>query len=117
MTLMNQAIWLAPEKNRSMYVANYTLVTAVLGTAIGSISGGAFMEYTKPVLASLDIGFLAGQRLNAFHCLFIGSSLLRLSAVLIFLPRVKEENSSGVGNIFKGISTAVGQRVGGFLHR
>jgi MFS family permease len=88
----NLAIWLAPEKNRSIYIANFALITSVFGIALANICGGLFMEYTRPLLAQWKIPFISGQKLNSFHLLFIMSGLIRLIAHVFFLHRAKEEN-------------------------
>jgi MFS family permease len=93
MTATNLSIWLAPEKNRSIYIANYALVTSVIGIAIAIICGGAFMEISRPVISHLSIPFVMGQKLTNFHVLFILSGLIRLCAVYFLLPRVNEKDA------------------------
>lgn len=93
LSTVNLSIWLAPEKNRSIYVANYTLLTTVVGAVIAFVCGGALMQYTTPLLKKLDIPFVMGQTLNSFHILIIVSSILRLLSIVFLLPRIKEENS------------------------
>ena len=97
LTVTNLSIWLAPEKNRSIYVANYSLIVSLVGIALAFVCGGAFLEFTKPFLNHLNFTFVMGQKFNSFHVLFIMSSLIRLLALLIFLPRIEEENSLTAG--------------------
>lgn len=99
MANLNLSVWLAPEKNRSIYVAVYSLVTATVGIAAAYICGGAFMEYTKSAIDSMAIPFVAGQKLSSFHLLFITSGVIRLFATHFLLPRVSEENSQPASRV------------------
>lgn len=101
MTSVNLSIWMAPGKNRSMYIANYTLITSIAGTSVAYILGGSFMEFTNQWISNLHITLFAGQQFSNYHALFILSSLLRLSALMIFLPMIREENSTTVVNMIK----------------
>lgn len=101
MTALNLSIWLAPEKNRSIYLATYTLLTSVAGIALAYVCGGAFMEYLAPLINSLHIKLFSSIIINGFHVLFVLSGLIRLAAVKIFLARVYEENSSHALNVIK----------------
>lgn len=102
MANLNMSVWLAPKKNRSIYVACYSLVTAVIGIALAYICGGAFMEFTRPRLETLRIPFVAGQSLSSFHLLFILSGLIRLAATHLILPTVEEENSQPASKVLSG---------------
>lgn len=103
LTVTNLSIWLAPEKNRSIYVANYTLIISVVGIALAYICGGAYLHITKPLFDSMSLPFLLGQKLSNFHILFIISALIRIGAVLIMLPGVDEENSKSPIDIVKNL--------------
>jgi MFS family permease len=107
MTSTNMSIWLAPKDNRSIYIANYTLLTSTVGVALAYISGGIFMQYARPYVAGLNIPFLMGQNLNAFHILFAISSIVRTCALLFFLPKIREENSIPPGKLVKDLMSNV----------
>jgi hypothetical protein len=103
---------LAPEKNRSIYIANYTLVTSLFGIALAYICGGAFMQFTKPLFEQLSIPFLMGQKLSSFHIMFALTSLMRLLAITIFLPGVNEPGSKSVKLVLKNTLGALRSRIG-----
>ncbi len=107
MTTMNMSIWLAPEENRSIYIACYTLVTSSIGVAIAYVCGGAFLEFVRPFFESMSITFVMGQKLSGYHALFILSGLIRLFALIFLLPRVNEDNSRPPLEIVKNITSAV----------
>ncbi|MFZ5988678.1 MAG: MFS transporter [Bacillota bacterium] len=103
LTVTNLSIWLAPDKNRSIFVANYTLIISVIGIALAYVFGGAYLEFTKPLLDHLNLPFVTGQKFNNFHSLFILSALIRIVAVIVMLPRVNEENSKSPVEIVKNL--------------
>lgn len=93
LAIYNQSVWLAPNKSRSAYLACYTLLTSVIGTALANVCGGLFMQYMRPFIDSLRISFPLGGNLTAYHLLFAFSGILRILAIMIFLPMVKETNA------------------------
>lgn len=99
----NMAIWLAPEKNRSAYIAMYTLAASLVGGGLAYICGGAFMEITGPFLAQLKIPFVFGLPFNNFHSLFLIAGIVRLIAVFTFLQRVNDGHCS-IQELLKNIS-------------
>jgi len=110
LTLINLSIWLAPEKNRSIYVAVFTLLTSVIGIALAFICGGAVMEYTKPLIQSLKLPFIM-QPLNSFHILLILSALVRLSSVIFIAPKFHEPGSGTSYEVLKGFKTMIKQKL------
>ncbi|MCL6589464.1 MAG: MFS transporter [Firmicutes bacterium] len=92
----NLAIWLAPPRNRSIYIATYTVFASLIGGMSAYICGGALMEFSKGILAKWSLPFFLGQRLTNFHCLFITAALFRILAALIFLPRFSEKHSNPI---------------------
>jgi len=107
MSALNLSIWLAPDENRSIYVANYTLLTSSVGIALAYILGGAFMQYIKPFIDMLDISFVLGQKFSNFHALFILSGLLRMAALFLLLPRFQEDNSQSPLKVLNSMSGAL----------
>ncbi|NLD50782.1 MAG: MFS transporter [Clostridiaceae bacterium] len=103
LTTTNLSIWLPPEKNRSIYVANYTLVISVIGIAMAYISGGAYLELTKDFFTNLNLSFVNGQKFSNFHSLFIISTIIRLTAIFLVHPKVSEENSKSPWDLIKSL--------------
>lgn len=105
-TSTNLAIWLAPEKKRSAYIAMYTLAASLVGGGLAYICGGAFMELTGPFWANLRLPFLFGWYFNKFQCSFMIAGVFRLVAVYGFLRRVTDGQSS-TQRLLKDISQAM----------
>jgi MFS family permease len=101
LTSLNLSIWLAPEKNRSIYIANFALITSIFGTIFAFICGGAFMQISKPFFDSLNINLFLSQKLSAFHVMFVITASIRLLALVIFQPRIKEDNAYTVRDVLR----------------
>lgn len=103
MSQLNLTIWLAPNKNRSIYIANHSLFIALFGTAIPYVIGGGVMTGLKAMLSAMAPVYFLGQELNAFHLLFILSGLIRLSAVIFLLPKFTEHGRPPVNESIRVI--------------
>jgi hypothetical protein len=101
--IFNQSVWLAPKRNRSAYIACFTMLTSVVGTAAAYVAGGYFMQYAGPLINAMHIPFLMNHTLNSFQVLFILSAMIRLVAVLVFLPMVYEEGAKSTRELLHGI--------------
>jgi MFS family permease len=87
----NFSIWLAPEKNRSMFLANYTLITT-LSSGIAYICAGTFMEHSKDFIFRINNTIFGRQVLSNFHILFIISSFLMICSIIFVLPMVYDKD-------------------------
>lgn len=112
LAIFNQSVWLAPEKNRSAYIASYSMMTTVIGGALAFVAGGYFMQYFGPVVNSFHSLFLLGTELNAYEVLFLVSGLLRLAVVLVFEPMVCEEHAKSVPELIGGLWGSFLERFG-----
>jgi MFS family permease len=90
----NLSIWLAPETNRSMFLANFTLITT-MASGIAYVCAGTFMDKSGPLVYKLNNIIFGTQLLSNFHLLFIISSILMVCSILLVLPLVydKDEKS------------------------
>ncbi len=91
MLIMNNfSIWLAPEKNRSMYLANFALLSTVF-SGFSYIAAGTFMENSKGLISKINNAFFDGQQIiSNFHVLFAISSILMACSIVFILPMVNE---------------------------
>ena len=103
LTAMNQSIWLAPEQNRSIYIANYSLVVNVIGAALAFLCGGAFMQLTGNAVRALQLPLLGGQFLSSYHLLFFISGIVRLLVVILVFRSYGEKNSKTAADIMSGL--------------
>lgn len=112
LAIFNQSVWLAPEKNRSAYIAGYSMMTTVVGGALAFVAGGYFMQYFTPVISARRWPFFYGTIVNAYEVLFLVSGLLRLAVVLIFEPMVCEDNAKSVPELIRGLWGSFLERFG-----
>jgi MFS family permease len=103
LAIFNQSVWLAPKRNRSAYIACFTMLTSVVGTAAAYVAGGYFMQYAGPAIDALHIPFLIHYPLNSFQVLFIISAVIRLIALIVFLPMVQEKGAKSMRQLLHGI--------------
>lgn len=96
LTTMNLSIWLAPEKNRSVYMAFYALILALFGTMLGNMAGGFMMETFRPLFPVTGLPYLPGRSLSPYHLLFITTSLVQLFALFVLQPGFTEEKSGSL---------------------
>ncbi|MDP4180269.1 MAG: MFS transporter [Bacillota bacterium] len=101
MTFINLSIWLAPKKDRTSYLANYTMFTSIVGIGMSYLLGSYFMKISEPYLKRLSISFITGQTFNHYQALFIITFATRLLISLIFIPLINESNSRSAKDILK----------------
>ena len=89
----------SPQRNRSMYIALYSLGATALGTAVANIAGGGFLTFIAPLALRWNLS-LFGWSLTKYHYLFILSSAIRFLAILVLAPRIQEEDALSVRQVF-----------------
>ncbi len=87
----NFSIWLAPAKNRSMFLANFALITT-LSSGVAYICAGAFMEKSPGFIYKINNALFGSQVLSNFHILFIISTILMICSVVFVLPMVYDKD-------------------------
>lgn len=115
MTALNQSIWLAPEKNRSIYIADYTLVVMLIGTAAAFLCGGAFMQFTRTAIPAEGIFHFGEFKLGGYQLLFIISSLLRILVLLFGFRSYDEKESQSASRILCDFKVTLSNFVKGAL--
>lgn len=111
MAVFNQSIWLAPEQNRSAYVACFTLFTCVIGNAVSYVFGGYFMQYVGPFIHNMRVPLIPGYVINSFCVLLLISFVFRIVAIVIFYPMYKEQGSKPAKVVVRALFQAVGDKI------
>jgi len=96
LTSANLMMGLSPEKNRSVYIANFSVISSLAGSILPFLAGGLLMQFTS----DLRLDFLGFTIVN-FHILFVASVVIRLFALIFLLPKVREDNSSAVSGVLQ----------------
>jgi len=96
LTSANLMMGLSPDKNRSVYIANFSLVSSIAGSILPFMAGGLLMQAT----ADLNLNILNFNVQN-YHVLFVTAVMIRLFALVVLFPRIREDNSSAVKSVLK----------------
>lgn len=96
LTSANLMMGLSPEKNRSVYIANFSLISSLAGSILPFVAGGLLMQLT----AGVNVSILSFNIQN-YHILFAAAAAIRVSALIFLLPHVREENSSAVKGVLR----------------
>ena len=72
-----------PQKNRSLYIAFYMVITSIIGVSLANIAGGKLLEW----MGNLSFSF-AGIQFDRYKVLFAAACALRLAIVLAVLPLI-----------------------------
>ena len=88
---MNQA----KGENKSMYFAVFAMFTQLLGSALGSFSGGWILDNILCHTEKWHVVFM-GWEMTRYNWLFLFTSLLRFSVLFLFLHRIEEPGAVSV---------------------
>lgn len=102
LTVNNLALKLSPDLHRSFYIAVLNFFLGVFGNALGYLMGGALLEYVAPYLVA--VAEHLGMRFSPYYLVFFLSTVLRTLAVLVFLPKVREEQALSLREIYALVS-------------
>lgn len=97
-----------PEENRSMAIAIYFVITTILGNALAFITGGFLLDQVASIVSNINF---FGRSVNQYQVLFVITMIMRLSAVLLFLPGVKDEQSEPMKNVYRRVSSSVREKI------
>ncbi len=99
----NLPLNLAGQKNPSMYLAVFFTIINLAGVALGNTIGGIMVQGVYTHLETLRFQ-LPGITLNRYHYIFATSAVLRILAVLLVLPLVKEAGSHAMRPVVREIT-------------
>ena len=92
---------LAPEKTKASYIAFFSCFTCLVGTALGSMAGGALLEGMG------TMGWFTGS-FDRYKALITLSTVLRFATVILLVPRIPAEGENDrirlhVPRVFPGL--------------
>ena len=90
----NMQLNYSPDETRASYIAVFACVTALAGTTLGSLSGGALLDYWKA--AGIFTGFF-----DRYKILFACSAALRFLVWLFLMPRLDADSNYTAKDILK----------------
>ncbi|MBQ7063368.1 MAG: MFS transporter [Firmicutes bacterium] len=92
----NMQLNYSPDETRASYIAVFACVTALLGTTLGSLAGGALLDYWK------EIGLFTGY-FDRYKMIFLCSSVMRLLVWIFLMPRLENDSRFAAGDVLKGM--------------
>ncbi|MBQ8160782.1 MAG: MFS transporter [Clostridia bacterium] len=87
---------LSPDETRPSFLAIFSCITALLGTALGTFLGGVLLETWE------HLGWFTGA-FDRYKALILLSTALRFLTVVLFVPRLPEDRAGGIRAMLKGL--------------
>jgi len=80
----NMQLYASPDDERPIYIAMFSCITALVGTALGSLTGGVLLE-------TWDAAGLFTGGFDRYKALITLSTLLRLCVVVMLVPKLQND--------------------------
>lgn len=93
-------LYASPDDERATYIAFFSAMTCLLGTALGTMCGGWMLEGFRS--AHLFTG-----RFDRYQALVVISVLLRFGSVWLLVPGLINENESGPGDLLRSLRSTL----------
>ncbi len=94
----------SPDDTRPSYIAVFSCVTALLGVAFGSVTGGALLEWWERA------GWFAGA-FDRYKALIALSVLLRFASVVVLVPRLTNDRDGTPSALVRAAADRLLRRV------
>lgn len=95
----------SPDAERPSYIAFFSCITSVFGSFLGILTGGAILE---GIQSSVSLGAMIPDR---YKFMITVSVILRIGAVLIFVPRIDNNSEHTVSDIFQSFLTGIRKKI------
>lgn len=86
----------SPDADRPSYLAVFACVTALAGTALGTLCGSTLLNYCQ-------VNGLFTASFDRYKALFLVASVLRCASVLLFVPRMPNETQETAMDLLHGV--------------
>lgn len=92
----NMMVTAMPQNNRSTYLALFFIVIQTIGSALPNIVGGWMLSGFRILVDAWGMG------INPYKLLFITSTIIRLLAIFLLLPRIEEPGARTASELLQG---------------
>lgn len=100
LTCSNMQLSCSPAETRPTYIAFFSCITALVGTTLGSLTGGALLEIWN------GSGIFTGA-FDRYQALFVLATVLRLGFTMLLVPRFAHDNEAGPTDMLRHMSHAI----------
>lgn len=100
LTSSNMQLIYSPNETRPTYIAVFSCITALVGSTLGSLAGGALLE-------SWNSANLFTGSIDRYQALFVLSVVLRLGFTLLLVPRFSPDNEASVKDLIRHIFSVI----------
>ena len=90
-------LYASPDAERPSYIAVFACVTALAGTALGTLCGSWILTFCE------SRGLFAG-RFDRYMALIVLATALRFGSTLLLVPRMPNERSASLRDMFRFVS-------------
>lgn len=90
----NMQLNYSPDETRSSYIAVFACITALVGTTLGSLTGGALLDHWAE--RQMFTGFF-----DRYKVLFLISTCLRLLVWIFLIPRLEDDSDFSAKDVVK----------------
>lgn len=113
MGAMNILLGITPAGQRPTYVALFSAITSIAGSFLGVLTGGALLQGIQDTVAATGMTIL-GWVPNHYAIVFVLAVILRVTVVLLFVPKLTNDKAFTYRDMQKSI---VQKMVGGYRTR
>ena len=92
----NMQLYVTPDEERPIYVAVFSCLTALAGTALGSLTGGLLLDLWGAA------GWFAGA-FDRYKALIVLSTVLRVLAAALLVPRLENDREGSAGQLLRSL--------------
>ena len=110
---MNILLGITPAGQRPTYVALFSAITSIAGSFLGVLTGGALLQGIQDTVAATGMTIL-GWVPNHYAIVFVLAVILRVTVVLLFVPKLTNDKAFTYRDMQKSI---VQKMVGGYRTR
>lgn len=103
LTCSNLQLSLSPDSTRPTHIAFISCVTALAGTTLGSLAGGALLEFWNS--SNMFTGAI-----DRYQALFILAVTLRISSTLLLVPKFERDNEARPSDMLRYIARSALRR-------
>lgn len=110
LTATSMQLSCSPDDERPVYIAFFSCFTSLAGAFLGTLAGGALLEWVRNWINSGTLNFL-GSMADPYKLVFLFSVITRLLIVIIFVSQMQNLLPYSTTDMLKGIGSDLAKKV------